>query len=291
MAEVQASMVLAKEFPRNQAGAIEEIIQACTRPKLADGAVYSFPRGDQQVTGPSIRLAECIAQNWGNICFGVMELSQSQGESSVMSFAWDLQTNTRAVKTFQVAHIRYKKGGKRIPLTDPRDIYEMVANQGARRLRACILAVVPGDVVESAMEQIGKTRENRFKGQDLAEVVKKAAGGFLARYKVTEKMIVAMLRPNAGAEKLDDITITLDEILRLENIWTSLKDGYSKPAQYFDDPDAKPEASQKEKLAAQAKAIEGAADGNELTDEEAASEIAENDANGNGEMLDELDIF
>jgi hypothetical protein len=41
-----------------------------------------------------------------------------------------LETNTRREVTFQVPHIRYtKKGGYR--LEDPRDIYEMVANQGA----------------------------------------------------------------------------------------------------------------------------------------------------------------
>ena len=41
--------------------------------------------------------------------------------------------------------------------TDPRDIYEMVANQGARRLRACILGIIPGDVVGASVEECQKT--------------------------------------------------------------------------------------------------------------------------------------
>jgi hypothetical protein len=61
--EVQAMMVIAKRFPRDQVQAMDRILQACTRPTLAEGALYSYSRGGSDVTGPSIRLAEAIAQN------------------------------------------------------------------------------------------------------------------------------------------------------------------------------------------------------------------------------------
>lgn len=61
--EVQAMMVIAKRFPRDPVQAMDRILQACTRPTLAEGALYTYGRGGTDVTGPSIRLAETLAQN------------------------------------------------------------------------------------------------------------------------------------------------------------------------------------------------------------------------------------
>jgi len=98
--EVQAAMAIAKRFPRDVPAARERILQACRRPVLAERAIYAYPRGGQTITGPSVHLAEAMAQNWGNMQFGIRELSQQAGESTVEAFAWDMETNTRAIKTF-----------------------------------------------------------------------------------------------------------------------------------------------------------------------------------------------
>ena len=116
--EVQAAMVIAKRFPRNEVDSFNRILRSCQRKSLAETATYEYPRGGAKVTGPSIRLAEAMAQNWGNIDFGITELEQSNGESQVMAYAWDLETNTRQTKIFTVPHIRGTKKGN-IPLTDP----------------------------------------------------------------------------------------------------------------------------------------------------------------------------
>src|SRR5574340_1669066 len=160
VAEVQGAIVLAKKFPRNQIEAMDRILNACQRPSLAEGALYSYARGGTDITGPSIRLAEVAAQNWGNLQFGIRELEQRNGESTVEAYAWDMETNVRQAKVFQVAHKRHTKKGS-YQLEDPRDIYEMVANQGARRLRACILAVIPGDVTEAAVAQCEATMKSK----------------------------------------------------------------------------------------------------------------------------------
>ena len=89
--EVQARMVVAKKFPRDEAAAMNRILKSCQRTTLAESAMYSYPRGGQEVTGPSIRLAECLAQNWGNIEFGYTELERKQGESTIEAYAWDLE--------------------------------------------------------------------------------------------------------------------------------------------------------------------------------------------------------
>ena len=107
--EVQASMIIAKRFKRDQNESYIRIMKACEREGLAKEAMYAYPRGGQLITGPSIRLAEVLAQNWGNLDFGIRELSQESGVSEVEAFAWDKETNTRQSKTFQVPHSRYSK--------------------------------------------------------------------------------------------------------------------------------------------------------------------------------------
>ena len=185
--EVQVAMLAAKKFPRDQVGAFNNILRACQRKKLAESSMYEYPRGGEKITGPSIRLAEAIAQNWGNIDFGFMELEQRNGVSQVMAYAWDLETNARQTKLFSVPHIRHTRKGD-YPLTDPRDIYELVANQAARRVRACILGIVPGDVVEAAVERCNKTLREGYE-EPLVDRVRTMAMVFEKEFSVTLPML------------------------------------------------------------------------------------------------------
>ena len=221
--EVEAAMAIAKRFPRDPVAAMDRILQACTRPTLAEAALYAYPRGSEMVTGPSIRLAEAIAQNWGNIQFGIRELSQSNGTSTVEAFAWDVETNVRQTKVFQVAHIRHTRRGQ-YRLEDPRDIYEMVANQGARRLRACILGVIPGDVVEAAVRQCEMTIQNSADASP--EQIEKLVAAF-AEIGVTRDMLVKRLGHHLDA-------IIAAEVLQLRKIYQSIKDGFAGIGDFFE---------------------------------------------------------
>lgn len=220
--EVQAAMVIAKKFPRDQKAAMDRILNACTRPGLANAAVYQYARGGTDITGPSIRLAEALAQEWGNVQVGIRELEQQDGESTVESFAWDLETNYRQTKTFQVRHERHTKTGVKA-LTDPRDIYELVANQGARRLRACILGVIPGDVVEAALNQCETTMAA---DADVSPEAQKKMLEAFAKFNVTKEQIEALTQRRMDA-------ITPAQVVRLKKIYASLKDGMSKPEEWF----------------------------------------------------------
>jgi hypothetical protein len=229
IAEVQAAMVIAKRFPRNGIEAMDKILQACTRPTLAEGALYSYSRGGSDVTGPSIRLAEVAAQSWGNVSFGIRELEQRNGESTVEAFAWDMETNTRQVKVFQVGHVRHTKAGQK-KLTDPRDIYELVANQGARRLRSCILGVIPGDVIEAAVKQCEETLHSN--ADTTPEGLKKLAGAF-AKLGVSKEQIEARIQ-----RRLESIRPA--QVVQLKKVYASLRDGMSEVGDWFDATDSAP---------------------------------------------------
>lgn len=221
--EVQAMMVVAKKFPRDVVKARERILLACARPKLAEQALYQYARGGTDIQGPSIRLAEAMAQSWGNLQFGIRELEQRDGESSVEAFCWDTETNVRQVKVFAVPHIRHTKKGS-YKLEDPRDIYEMVANQGARRMRACILGIIPGDITEEAVAECDKTLAATAKVTP--ERIKSMVTMF-GEFGVTRTQIEARIQ-----RRVDTVTPAL--LIQLAKIYQSLKDGMSAPADWFE---------------------------------------------------------
>lgn len=234
--EVQGQIIMAKKFPRNYVDSCNRIMQACQRKGLAEKAMYEYPRGGTKVVGPSIRLAEALAQNWGNVSFGIVELEQKAGESQVMSFAWDLETNVRQEKIFSVPHVRGTKKGN-VPLTDPRDIYEMVANQGARRLRACILGIIPGDVVEDAINQCNKTLLDGEK-KPVIDLVKDMAAVFQRDFSVPLEAIEKYIGCKSEAFSMNDL-------IRLKRVYTSLKDGLAKREEIFDLPGVEKESEVK----------------------------------------------
>ena len=222
MAEAISAMQMAKMFPRDVVAARDRILNSCTRPQLAETACYTYARGGTEVTGPSIRLAEMLAQNWGNMTFGIRELEQRNGESTCEAFAWDMETNARQTKVFQVPHIRYTKNGAK-PLTDPRDIYELVANNGARRLRACILGIIPGDIVEEAVKQCDLTMKTKF------EVTEERIKEMLKRFKefgVTKEQLEKRIQRRIEA-------MEPAQMANLGKIYNSIKDGMSKAEDWF----------------------------------------------------------
>lgn len=225
--EVQGAIVMAKKFPRNETASFNKIMEACKRKNLAECAMYSYPRGTTKVTGVSIRLAETLAKYWGNIQFGIVELSQQNGASEVLAYAWDLETNTRQIKQFTVKHSRYSKKDGITKLTDPRDIYEMTANQGARRLRACILGVMPSDVIESAVEECEKTLRGNNK-EPLIDRVRACVAKF-AEISVTQEMIEK--RFNHKIEAID-----VHELVALGKIFNSIRDNMAKIEDFFEKP-------------------------------------------------------
>ena len=225
MEEVKGQIFMAKQFPRNVYQAEQRILDTCKRPALAQVAMYKYPKGGKAVTGPSIRLAEAIAQNWGNLSYGIQELEQRNGESVAKAFCWDLETNVRQEKVFTVKHaISTRKGLKQ--LTDPRDIYEKVANDGTRRLRACILGVIPGDIVDQAIEQCEKTLSGNSKGP-IKERIANALNGFKESYQVTQEMIEKRFGYNTAS-------FTEIDVIELGKIFNSLNDSMSKVEDWFD---------------------------------------------------------
>lgn len=224
IAEVQAGIVVAQMRPRDENGAYLRIIKSCKRKSLAEQATYAFPRGGKMVTGPSIRLAEEIARHWGNITYGLRELARKNGSSEIEAFAWDLETNTRVTRQFQMNHIRDTKQGPKA-ITDERDIYEYVASMGQRRVRACILEIIPGDIVDAAEAECKKTLEagGGIPLEDRIRAMLTAFDGHGITQAMIEKRIGHPVK-----------SIIPQELVTLQQVFQSIKDGVAKREAFFD---------------------------------------------------------
>lgn len=226
VAEAQGKLLIAKRFPRDEVAAYAKAIQACQRPTMAAKAFYAYPRAGQTVEGPTIRFAEELARCWGNIDYGIKELSQDNGKSELQAYAWDLETNAQSVQNFTNPHQREVRG-KMQSLTSQRDIYENNANMATRRMRARILAILPAWFVEDCIAECKKT----LAGQNdapLIDRVKKMVVQF-AKYGVSQEMIERRLKRKVESMTADDFTEYI-------GIFNAIKGGESKVAEWFEAP-------------------------------------------------------
>ena len=224
IAEAQGKLVIAKRFPRNEVAAYAKAMEACQRPTMAAKAFYSFPRGGQTVEGPTIRFAEELARCWGNIDYGIKELSQDDGKSEMQAYAWDLETNAQSVQNFTNPHQR-EQGKKMVTLTSQRDIYENNANMATRRLRSRILAILPSWFVEDAIAECKKTLAGK-NDTPLIDRVKNMVVAFV-RLGVTQEQIEKRLKRKIDTMNADDFTTFI-------GIYNAIKQGESKIADWFE---------------------------------------------------------
>lgn len=224
VAEVQGKITVAQSCPRNLTVAQEEFINSCKEYAFAKEAFYSFKRGGENVTGPSIRLAEEAARCWGNFEYGQRELSHHDGATEMMAYAWDMQRNAISTQNFTVRHERdTKSGGK--ALTSHRDIYENNANMGSRRMRSRILAVLPHWFIALGEDECRRTIARGAGNKTIAER--------------TRGMISAFTGLGIGAQQIEAhigktlAHVTPEDLADLLGAFQAIKDGVATAAELF----------------------------------------------------------
>jgi hypothetical protein len=174
VADVFAAADLALRKPRDEARAEQAMLAACSRPSMAERAEYALPRGaEKNVTGPTVHLARELARIWGNITHGVVEISRDpeRGQSELLAYSWDVESNTRSARTFIVPHTRDKnvwdnsgrgKAKKVGTIAERIDTQQDITNQNnsvaARQLREVIFSVLPQWFTEDAITRASATR-------------------------------------------------------------------------------------------------------------------------------------
>lgn len=223
VAEVQAAIVVAQQCPRDMNRAEADMKVACGRLSLANRAFYAVKNRGQ---GPTVHLARELARIWGNLDYGVRELSRDDtaGVSEIQAFAWDQQTNVRSTRTFIVPHERMA-GGKRNKLNDLTDVYLNNQNIGARAVRECIFTVLPTWLTEEAQDLCRKTLEHG-EGEPIEVRAQKAINVFAERFGVTPVQLETRIGKPATSWKPQDVAA-------LQVLFQSIQSGETQVSDEF----------------------------------------------------------
>lgn len=221
--EVQAALVVAKRYPRDEVKAMEKILTACKRKSLAEVAEYEYSKGGTKIIGPSIDLIMAVANRWGNVLYGWDEVDRLSGQSRIRAWAWDIENNGRAERTFYVKHWQDTRAGGR-ELKDEREIYEAIANVASRRVRACLEQVIDQDVINAAVDQCHRTLREGERTPLRDRVVQMVVA--FGEFGVTQAMIEKRLGNKSDA-------ISENQLASLRRVYKSLKDGVGQREDYF----------------------------------------------------------
>lgn len=239
-AKVEAAIVIALKFPRDETAAFAALMKACQRPSFAEDASYSFKRGrkpdpdhegrwiDNIVSGPSINLAREAARVWGNVKHGVVVIMDDEDVRTIEATAWDLQTNTEVSAQDTFAKLIWRKnkgaeGGYWIK-PDERDLRELTNRRAAILKRNCILEILPKDLIEDARDLADKTILQKVT-EDPEGQRKKIIIAF-GTLNITPEMLEVFF----DGRKLNQISPA--EVVQLKKIFTSIRDGNSTWGDY-----------------------------------------------------------
>jgi hypothetical protein len=223
-AELRAALLIAHRYPRDETGALAKILRACQRPALAQEAIYALARAGRLSLSPSLRLARVMALAWGNLQLGTRELARTREQVQIEAFCWDLESNVREARTFEAS---LRPRAKLRVSDEPRRLaYESPAVAGARHERACILALIPQDVVEAALEQCERTLANLDGNISLDKRINELVADFETAYGV-------------GRADLEELLgYSLDQarepaLVRLRAVLKALRDGFARREDFF----------------------------------------------------------
>lgn len=222
-AELNQAVTTARAFPRSVARAMTNITSLATLDaESAAECVYVLPRGGKAIRGPSVRLAEIIASQWGNCQVGSRVVAVDMVDKVVIAEGvfHDLETGMK-----RIAQVRRRITTKTGKLFDD-DMIVVTGNAACSiAMREAVLKGVPKAIWRKAY----KTCEEVIGGtvQTLTEIREKAIRAF-AQVGVTADQIVAYLEVGGIAD------ITNDHVVTLRAIIAAIKSGEQTVEDYFD---------------------------------------------------------
>jgi hypothetical protein len=223
-AEIDQQIATAHAYPRSVSRVVKNVLSLVTiSPAAAEECGYALPRGKKPILGPSIRLAEIVASQWGNCRVGARVVHVDRFEKYVEAEGvfHDLETNTATT-----ARVRRRIVDSHGRLFND-DMIVVTGNAACSiAKRNAILAGVPKAVWNEAYEAAMKTVKGEVK--TLPER-RGAAFKAFAAFGVKPEQIFAALEV-AGEED-----IGLEEIATLIAMHKAIKEGEQKVEDYFPD--------------------------------------------------------
>ena len=240
-AEVKAKFTLAKLHPRDLDEVRVNLLKECRRPRFAEIARYNkpigrgvqgfsihFARAAQRCMGhlddrpqviwedPQKRVSRCSATDWQNNVSHyrdvVVEKTVERSRRRDGQVALSVRTNSKGESTYTVAATEEEAMGKQF-------------NWESRALRNCIMAHIPGDLLDEALDVIEETKRSAAK-EDPDGTRKRVADGF-----ANLGIMPADLKAYLGH---DLASCTPAELTKLREVWNTLRQGEATWKEFMD---------------------------------------------------------
>lgn len=174
-ATVAARYLVAMQRQRDWDTVRQKMLAECRRPGFAEVARYKKPIGGGRfIEGESIRFAEAVARNMGNVATDVLVIDEDDEKRIVRITTTDIESNTsfssdvlikktverKYVKDGQtVISSRRNSAGEIVHLVEATDD-EIMVKQGnliSKATRNNLLRLLPGDILDDCMVQVQLT--------------------------------------------------------------------------------------------------------------------------------------
>jgi len=214
-AAIDIQISTAKAYPRVLSDVREKVLTLATiDQETAVSCHYAKPVGGKQIVGPSVRLAEIIVATYGNLRCKSYVVDEKLKSVTVRADAWDLESNSAI--SVEVTRSLMNKLGKRYP-----DHLVITTSNAALAIayRNAVYKIVPMSLFKDQTNKIKAVAAGS--GKTLQQQAVDCVNAF-ADYKIDEKEFLQI----ANLRRLDDITV--DDIIGMRSVYTSLKDGSIK---------------------------------------------------------------
>lgn len=233
-ATVNARHIMAMKQPRDLMVVRQKLLRDCSRPAFADAAIYHKPVG-KGIEGPSIRLAEAAARAMTNVYTSVTAIYDDAKKRIIKVAATDLESNVSHDKDVTVPKTmersKLKKGqipikcrfnseGNPVYLVDAETDDDILNTENAlasKALRVCILRLIPGDILDEAINEAQATLSKGIK-DDPDKALKKTCDDFELKLGIMPAQLAEYLE-----HPMDKTTIA--EIAILKKLFSALTEG------------------------------------------------------------------
>lgn len=234
-AQIKARYVMALQRPSSFIEVRSKLLADCERPSFAKTAWYSKPVAGSSVEGPSIRFAEAFMRARGNMVPEVLVVHEDTDVRVMRVSLTDLESNTTLSRDIvmrkTVERKRYAgrevvamRGDTAIIRAYDDELADKEASLISKALRQLIMRLVPGDLLDECKATVYRVRQ-----KGASENPEKALRALVDDFEIQLRIKPAMLAEYLG-HPAD--TATPDEILDLQNVYTAIKDGAARWADY-----------------------------------------------------------
>lgn len=229
-AMIQAKFTVAMARPRDLDLVRVRLLKHCQRPRFAEASRYVIPRGGRHITGWTIRFAETVLRELGNIHTAASVVYDDADKRLVRVEVTDLETNTSydmqvmVDKTIERKSVKQGETVLRERLNSNNEVVYVIAaredelamKQAAivsKALRTCGLRLAPADILDECEEQVMNAG-----GEDDVDKKRKDVCSAFAKLGIEPPELEKYL-----GHKL--ATVTKAELIVLRGLWEALRDG------------------------------------------------------------------